>query len=234
MIKNNGWVPPDKDPSTGEVINASAPNSLFYNSNSDSSFKVTGCKFENNGDEEEDLTNTADRHFDLFDIGDGKLVITDSSFENNKLNNIISAYYGTFEVENSSFINNRSRLFNSVVDSGYFSECTFSGNNIKGENGVFVRYLKPSNGIKFSNCEFVDNPLTDERYEKSEILDDTTSTQYADVSRFGSIFGEGSLTMIIALLALIASAVSIFLTVYYNKKKTAPVASDSKEAKDEE
>ena len=45
----------------------------------------------------------------------------------------------------------------------------------------------------------------------------------------GSIFGEGSLSMIVALLALIASAVSIFLTVYYNKKKAAPVAVQSKE-----
>ena len=39
------------------------------------------------------------------------------------------------------------------------------------------------------------------------------------VAGVGSIFGEGSLTMIVALLALIASGVSIFLVVYYNKKK---------------
>ena len=37
--------------------------------------------------------------------------------------------------------------------------------------------------------------------------------------RFGSIFGEGSLPMIVALIALIVSVASIFLTVYYNKKK---------------
>jgi hypothetical protein len=40
--------------------------------------------------------------------------------------------------------------------------------------------------------------------------------------------------MIVALLALIASAVSIFLTVYYNKKKAVPVAVDNKETEDEE
>ena len=34
------------------------------------------------------------------------------------------------------------------------------------------------------------------------------------------------ITMIVAFLALIASAVSIFLTVYYNKKKTVPVAAN--------
>ena len=54
-------------------------------------------------------------------------------------------------------------------------------------------------------------------------------------SAVGSIFGEGSLSMIVALLALIASGVSIFLTVYYNKKKAAPVAANNvTEAEDEE
>ena len=50
----------------------------------------------------------------------------------------------------------------------------------------------------------------------------------------GSIFGEGSLTNILVIISLIASGVSIFLTVYYNKKKTAPVAVNNVEAEDEE
>ena len=53
-------------------------------------------------------------------------------------------------------------------------------------------------------------------------------------TRYGSIFGDGSLTMIVALLALIASAVSIFLTVYYNKKKAVPVAANNVTEADEE
>ena len=53
--------------------------------------------------------------------------------------------------------------------------------------------------------------------------------------RYGSIFGEGSLTMIVAILALVSSAVSIFLTVYYNKKKAVPVtANNAEETEDEE
>ena len=42
----------------------------------------------------------------------------------------------------------------------------------------------------------------------------------------GSIFGEGSLTNILVIISLIASGVSIFLTVYYNKKKAAPVSAN--------
>ena len=39
-----------------------------------------------------------------------------------------------------------------------------------------------------------------------------------------SIFGEGSLTMIVAILTLVVSCISLFLTVHYNKKKAIPVA----------
>jgi hypothetical protein len=49
-----------------------------------------------------------------------------------------------------------------------------------------------------------------------------------------SIFGEGSLAMIFALLALISSGVAIFLVVYYNKKKAVPVTADNAEETVEE
>ena len=45
----------------------------------------------------------------------------------------------------------------------------------------------------------------------------------------GSIFGEGSISTIIALLALIASGVSICMTVAQNKKKSAPAAAEDEE-----
>ena len=51
----------------------------------------------------------------------------------------------------------------------------------------------------------------------------------------GSIFGEGSLTMIISILSLVASGVAIFLVVYYNKKQAVPVAANNAtETEDEE
>ena len=51
-------------------------------------------------------------------------------------------------------------------------------------------------------------------------------------ARFASIFGDGSLSMIVAILALVSSVVSICLTVSYNKKK-AILANDA-EIEDEE
>ena len=41
-----------------------------------------------------------------------------------------------------------------------------------------------------------------------------------------SIFGESSLTMIVAILTLVVSCISLFLTVYYNKKKAVPAAAN--------
>ena len=59
---------------------------------------------------------------------------------------------------------------------------------------------------------------------------DTYGTTYA-----GAIFGDGSLAMIVALIALAASAFSIFLTLHLNKKKDDPSAKkDTEESEDEE
>lgn len=224
VVKNNGCLPTDKDPATGKVVDAEIPSSLFCISDSDSTLNVIGCKFENNGDEKKDLTGTIDRNYDIFNIDGGRLVVTDSSFESNKLNHIIFAGGGAFEVENSRFINNRARIFYNRVDSGYFEKCTFSGNNLKGKSGVYVKYRIHSKGIQFSDCDFINNPLTDEEHKKSVILDTETS------NGTGSIFGEGSLAMIISLLALITSTVSICLTIVYNKKKAAPTAVNNTKA----
>ena len=49
--------------------------------------------------------------------------------------------------------------------------------------------------------------------------------------RYGSIFGEGSLTMIVAILALISSAVAICISVTHNKKSAG--SADTKDEDDE-
>ena len=89
--------------------------------------------------------------------------------------------------------------------------------------------------VFFFNNEGLEIIRSEYRYSN---LDDTMIPCFAIAkksSAVGSIFGEGSLTMILALLALIASGVSIFLTVYYNKKKVVPVAANNvTEAEDEE
>ena len=68
-------------------------------------------------------------------------------------------------------------------------------------------------------------------------IGDTNFEDKGKVEGVGSLFGEGSLTNILVIISLIASGVAIFLVVYYNKKKAAPVAANGAtdtEADDEE
>ena len=69
---------------------------------------------------------------------------------------------------------------------------------------------------------------------KNCTLGDTTFENKNMVDGVGSIFGEGSLSMIFAILALISSGVAIFLVVYYNKKNVVPVAANNAKETEEE
>jgi hypothetical protein len=63
-----------------------------------------------------------------------------------------------------------------------------------------------------------DSSYDDYRLEKSIKFQDADGNAIA----VGSIFGEGSLTMIVALLGLITAIASIFVNVAMNKKKNSP------------
>lgn len=122
-----------------------------------------------------------------------------------------------------------------ALDSDFTGNNSFAfyGNCARGFNSAFTRckfsYNEPMLSLKDTFCfntsdaglSFVDCQLGNATFNsKSAARFVDTDTQ----NRAGSIFGEGSLTMIVAILALIASGISICLTVGYNKKKTVPTA----------
>ena len=133
-----------------------------------------------------------------------------------------------YRINNTQFIDNAAIIADPDAISGYttdwtifvFEKCTFN-NNTYGKYNDF--YCCEKSDMTFTDCDFGDSTFVGKEFMK---ISGNNAT--------ASIFGEGSLTMIVALLALIASGVSIFLTVYYNKKKAAPVAVDAKKAEDEE
>ena len=184
---------------------------------SSSVLDVTECKFEDNGTE-----SSPPSYLIQYESG-GTVKIKDSAFNNNAAKNLIYTEKGVLEVTNSQFSENKGNIFTGVSAAGsHFTDCSFSDNvTFLTDDRTF--YLNEGCELAFNNCELGNSTFAHR--------DRATFDGKAGV---GSIFGEGSLTMIVALLALIASAVSIFLTVYYNKKKTAPVAADTKEAEDEE
>lgn len=165
----------------------------------------------------------------------------DSNFTNNAATFLISVMDDShIYVEDTTFYANKSFVMNSHgyhYDDSYFKNCTFENNKVSDAENLYegMSDWAYTFNVSDESLTFIDCKMSDSTYSFQDLMKFVdTDAANGSARRFGSIFGEGSLTMIVALLALIASAVSIFLTVYYNKKKVAPVAADNKEAEDEE
>ena len=159
----------------------------------------------------------------------GTVKITDSVFRNNICDSVIWSFEGILQISDSTFEGHTRRIFLGELDNGsYFKNCNFSKNTTSESYKTFE--FDNGNQLTFENCEFGDATFNDT--SRATFVNNTANGKSL---RVGSIFGEGSLTMIVALLALIASGVCIFLTVYYNKKKAVPsIANNAEEAEDEE
>ena len=189
----------------------------------------------------------------VFTLEDSKISISDDSKISN--NNV---YYLFFARGDSSVYATDTTITDNTAmvmwssewneNDNYFKNCTLNNNKLTsdkievGENkyadyhgesfdiGAFANF--PAIRVVFENCDMGDSKFYELDLDSVKFVDCENAPNTSNFP--GSIFGEGSLTMIVALLALIASGVAIFLTVYYNKKKAAPVAVDTKEAEDEE
>ena len=189
-------------------------NSLIAVWGATSVLDITSCTFENNDD-----NGTAA----FFDVVDGTLKMRDSAIINNMPAGIIFADDALIEVTNCRFEGNNGDVFSGVaVGESKFDSCTFSDN---GKGGYYAFFFEEGNQLEFTNCEFGDSTFNDRSLA-------TFNGQPGNV--VGSIFGEGSLTMIVAILALIASGVCIFLIVDMKKKLVPATAKNTSENEDEE
>ena len=186
----------------------------------------------------------------IFTLEDTKLYISgESKFSNNNVCYIFFCRQdaGVY-VSDTTFVDNTSMIIFSNEwneNDNYFKNCTFNNNKMTSDElGHFVNYQGETFNIDvfanfaairitFTNCDMGDSKFFQSDLEYLSFVDCENAPD-ASARRFGSIFGEGSLTMIVALLALIASGVSIFLTVYYNKKKAVPAAANNATEEGEE
>lgn len=161
------------------------------------------------------------------------LTMEKCTFADNKQVYLIESEATVLNVTESDFSGNQSFAFFGNCARGFnsaFTNCKFSYNEpMLKLDDTFCFNLSDA-GLSFIDCEFGDATFNNKG--AAQFVD--TDVANGRSLRFGSIFGEGSLSMIVALLALIASGVSIFLTVYYNKKKTAPVVADKEEETENE
>ena len=93
------------------------------------------------------------------------------------------------------------------------TNCTL-GNNSPVKYNVDV-IVDTKGTLVMTDCDLGDTTFSNKDY-----------IDFGNGAGVGSIFGEGSLTMIVSILSLIASGAAIFLVVYYNKKKAVPVAAN--------
>ena len=198
----------------------------------DSTVVVTRTKFTNNGAYVDNnkyygLNGAVIRGEDRSDI-----TLTECTFTNNSTNHVLDMNEGSTKsnltATKCDIVDNKS-----AVLEGYgiftFESCNFGGNKCpQSKRETF--YPSGAADITFSNCL-----MGDSTYYNLDTMEFINSQNAPSARRFASIFGEGSLTMIVALLALIASGVAIFLVVYYNKKKAVPVAAnEATKTEDEE
>ena len=145
--------------------------------------------------------------------------IDNCTFTQNSAEYLLTAINLDFEVSNSRFLNNAANVFHGYADNaGTFTDCVFNNNPASQWTDYYSFDLVFSNsGVTFIRCDFGNSTFNDR------------SRATFENSGVGSIFGEGSLTVIaaiVAIVALVAAGVSIFMTADL-KKKLIPAKDDN-------
>lgn len=154
----------------------------------------------------------------------GNMTISDCTFTGNNFSQGIFCFdlrsTRTYDIKNCTFTDNPASInyFDSFYYSGIkalFTKCTFNNN---GSKTGFSFEGNDDAEIKFTDCDMGNSTYKDKKY--------LTFVDTSAPNGIGSIFSEGSLTMIFTLLAFIISIASIGVTIAYNKKKPVSVAAE--------
>lgn len=158
-------------------------------------------------------------------IGSSQISIDNCTFTQNNVGYIIDCVNQDITVTRSRFTDNKSNVLHCSSDTKtIFTDCVLNNNiGTLSDSNYTINVDFEGDGPTFANCDMGNSTYNDRN--RVQIKNGGT----------GSIFGEGSFPMIIAILSLIASGVAIFLVVYYNKKKAVPaIANNAAETTDEE
>ncbi len=213
LVKNNG-----------ENVDSSKrmTQSIFYCKDEDSKLYINGGTIEN---------NYVERGVFLMYC---TIVMNGTTVKNNNTGSSIFRNEGTgvmkCEITNVTFIDNAISInafteSDAFIDSGsqyIFTNCTFSNNGFE-KDFTFDGCRKAE--FELIDCQFEGSVFEDREYIK---IIDTEAENHV-----GSIFGEGSLAVIISFVALIASAAAIIVNVTERKKKTVPVTATEQSEDDE-
>ena len=147
---------------------------------------LNNCLFEENG------KGSATGPDIISVFGGANVKINNSKFLNNVNRHTISCFNGDVEVIDSHFEGNTGNIYYSKKNGdGIFKTCMFVGGPAKAETKSF--YLEKGASVELNDCELGDSTFNDD--SRVNIVDS------ARAKSIGSIFGEGSLNMVISLVA---------------------------------
>ena len=196
--------------------NAGWEGSMSIIHNEDSAITIKNTKFSNNG------CVVSNSSSPCLIYGQGDLTIESCLFSENSAYHMIELYGHKLTVSDTSFVENYANVFYGYGESdaiGTFDRCTF-GNNASWNGYYSFKFAFNNSQLIFTDCYFGNSTFNDR--SRVKFVDSTQALA-------GSLIGEGSLTMIVSITALIASVTAIGLTLASNKKKK-----DTPETDDEE
>jgi hypothetical protein len=195
----------------------------------DSCLHISGTTFTNNGAKK---TNAPEIGYSSVIALDDSTLQMQQGEANNKFSNN-NSYFLINDGDNSEifvwdtdFLDNAASVLygdNQTVSDSSFNRCKFN-NNVSGK---FVSFYDVNTTLTFNDCDMGDSTYEDTKYLRfvENGVEKKAST--------GSIFSEGSLTMIVAFIALIASVASIVVNIT-TKKKKAIVATGTEQTENNE
>ena len=185
----------------------------------DSTLIINNTDFTDNGK----VSDTDDIDYcSLFDLVDCKLTMTGGKITDNHADKIFYLDDSGADITGVTVTGNASIILHVDNDSAKvtLTDCTLGNNDpVKEEFDVIVDV---KGTLAMSNCDLGDTVFEYKRY-----------VDFGNGAGAGSILGEGSPAMIVAILALVASAVSIFLIVDMKKKLVPATANGAAKSDDE-
>jgi hypothetical protein len=203
------------------VSNNAAPEKNIANSviaAYDSKFVITNTEFIGNAAVDDRFGDSY-----LFELDDSTLTLEGGKITGSKANELFHITDSRADIKSVTITDNASVVI--YVDNDgekvTMTKCTLS-NNTPVDNAADI-HVETESTMAMIDCTF-GNDTT---------FADKSMVAFSDKA-VGSIFGEGSLTMIVAILALITSVVCIFLIVDMKKKLVPATAKNTSENEDEE
>ena len=193
--------------------------SIFFSHDEECVFTLKDTDIKNNGRE----TTISNEPSALFGITGTLIMDNGCTVTGNNTVGLFSFYYSKYcyaNIRKTTFTDNTSQIFRYSAPDGdsysfAFTDCAFNNNKGSWNDCTFTRHEKVS--VTFTDCDFGDSSFTDNAKTYFTFIDSGA----VEPPAVGSLFGGGSLTLIVSFAALVASTASILVNLTAKKKKTS-------------